>query len=244
MNLPKIVSREEWREARVALLAEEKAHTRARDALSERRRQLPMVLVDKPYEFEGPAGRVGLADLFEGRGQLIVQHLMFAPGWEAPCSGCSYHADNVGQLAHLNARDTTFAAVSRAPLAELEAFRERIGWTFPWYSSFGSDFNYDFHVTLDESVAPIEWNYRSREELVEAGLGFITEMDELNGLSVFLRDGERVYHTYTTYGRGVDTLLNTYNYLDLTPLGRREGWGGTPDLDDKGMDWIRHHDRY
>ena len=158
--------------------------------------------------------------------------------------GCSFHADNIGHLAHLNARDTTYAAVSRAPLAKLEPFKKRMSWTFPWYSSFGSDFNYDFHVTLDEEKISIEWNYRTKAELQQAGLSFIAEMDELNGVSVFLRDDDDIFHTYSTYGRGVELLLGTYMWLDLTPLGRQEGWGETPDLNHQGKEWFRYHDRY
>ena len=162
MSLPEIASREEWRAARIRLLADEKALTRARDALNTQRRLLPMVEIEKDYRFEGPNGPSSLLDAFEGRRQLIVQHFMFDPSWDEGCPSCTAGADEIsdGLLAHLASRDTTFAAVSRAPLAKLERYKATRGWTFPWYSSFGSDFNYDFHVTLDESVAPVEFNYR------------------------------------------------------------------------------------
>ncbi|MCA1655679.1 MAG: DUF899 domain-containing protein [Pseudonocardiaceae bacterium] len=191
----------------------------ARDELNAERRMLPMVRVDKDYVFEGPEGKVTLADLFDGRRQLIVYHFMFDPAWDAGCAGCSRLVDNIGHLAHLHARDTSLVAVSRAPLAKLTAFRERMGWTLPWYSSFGSDFNYDFHVTLDESVAPVEYNYRDREELLAR---YGNAAGEGHGVSVFLRDGDTICHTYSAYARGTDLLNGTSNFLDLTPLGRQE----------------------
>jgi predicted dithiol-disulfide oxidoreductase (DUF899 family) len=232
------VRRDEWLAARKALLAREKELTRARDALNEARRALPKVEVEKPYVFEGPRGRAGLPDLFEGRRQLIVQHFMFDPTWDEGCSSCSCDADSLGNLAHLHARDTTFAAVSRAPLDKIEPFRRRMGWTFPWYSSYGTDFNYDFHVTLDRSVGSVEYNYRA----VDVGDSGSSEM---SGVSVFIRDDEdRVFHTYSAYGRGTDLHNTAYVYLDLTPLGRQEGWGGTRDLYGEGQNWFRHHDRY
>jgi len=221
MENPQVVTRDEWLVARKELLAREKAATRAKDELSAERRRLPMVEIDKEYVFEGPSGRVGLRDLFEGRRQLIVYHFMFDPGWDEGCNSCSVVADNVGDLAHLNARDTSFALVSRAPLSRIEPFKARMGWTLPWYSSLGSDFNYDFHATQDEAIAPVEYNYRSKAELIEAGLPYLTS-GETWGLSVFLRDGDRVFHTYSTYGRGAEAVLGVYNYLDLTPLGRGE----------------------
>jgi predicted dithiol-disulfide oxidoreductase (DUF899 family) len=241
MSDPRVVDRQEWRAARVSLLAVEKELTRARDALNVARRTLPAVRVGKDYRFTGAGGEATLAGLFEGRRQLIVVHLMYGPGWAGPCPGCAFQADSIGELAHLNARDTTLVGVSRAPYADLAAFGRRMGWTFPWYSSFGSDFNYDFHVSQDERIAPIEWNYRTRSELQDAGLGDVARMEELNGVSVFLRSGEDVLHTYSTFGRGVELLLGTYMWLDLTPLGRQEGWGGTPD---RGRDWVRLHDEY
>ncbi len=240
---PRVVSREEWVAARKALLAREKEFTRQRDALNAERRRLPMVRIEKEYEFEGPEGRVRLVDLFGGRHQLIVYHFMFDPGWTQGCSGCSHMADNMPLLAHLHARDTSLVLVSRSPLARIEPFRRRMGWTLPWYSSFGSDFNYDFHVTSDETVAPVEYNYQDQATLERNGETYHLK-GEQHGLSVFLRDGDRVFHTYSTYGRGVDPLMATYQYLDLTPFGRGEGWDGMPDLEGKGMSWLRHHDKY
>ncbi len=233
MDNAMVVTREEWLVARKELLAREKAATRAKDELSAERRRLPMVEIDKEYAFEGPGGRAGLRDLFEGRRQLIVYHFMFDPEWDEGCNSCSLVVDNVGHLAHLHARDTSFALVSRAPLSRIEPFKARMGWTVPWYSSFGSDFNYDFHVTQDEAIAPVEYNYRSKAELVEAGMPYLTA-GETWGLSVFLREGDRVFHTYSTYGRGAEAVLGTYSYLDLTPLGRQEV--GT------GIQLFRYHD--
>ncbi|MGH3778715.1 MAG: DUF899 domain-containing protein [Pseudonocardiaceae bacterium] len=229
MSLPQVVSRDEWLVARKELLADEKAMTRARDALNTKRRELPMVRIDKDYLFEGPDGKVSLLDLFNGRRQLIVGHFMFAPEWDEGCSSCSAGADEIsdGLLAHLHTRDTTLVFVSRAPLAKIEAYKARKGWTFPWYSSSGSDFNYDFHVTLDESVAPIEYNYRTKAEHEQAGTSYYVESDqpiERPGTSFFLRDGDSVFHTYSMYARGAETLGGSYYYLDLTALGRQEDW--------------------
>jgi predicted dithiol-disulfide oxidoreductase (DUF899 family) len=242
---PPVVSRDEWLAARKELLLKEKAATKANDALAAERRKLPMVAIDKDYAFEGPVpstDRHTLADLFEGRRQLIVYHFMFDPDHELPCPGCSFAADNLPHLAHLHARDTSLALISRAPAAKLDAFRRRMGWTVPWYSSFGSDFNYDFHVTLDEERGSAEWNYRAAQELKDAGKIPYTK-GELPGISVFLRDGDRVFHTYSTYARGLEPLITVYHLLDLTPFGRGEGWGGMPDLG-QGMDWVRFHDKY
>jgi predicted dithiol-disulfide oxidoreductase (DUF899 family) len=227
VSLPEIASREEWRAARIRLLADEKALTRARDALNTRRRLLPMVEIEKDYRFEGPDGPSRLLDAFEGRRQLIVQHFMFDPSWDEGCPSCTAGADEIsdGLLAHLASRDTTFAAVSRAPLAKLERYKATRGWTFPWYSSFGSDFNYDFHVTLDESVAPVEFNYRDKDELEAVGMGWLTEgSSEQPGHSVFLRDDDRVFHTYSSFARGAEWTGGSYAFLDLTPLGRQEDW--------------------
>jgi predicted dithiol-disulfide oxidoreductase (DUF899 family) len=223
MSLPQVVSRDEWLVARKELLAKEKAATRARDALNAERRRLPMVEIEKDYVFEGPDGKASLLDLFEGRRQLIVDHFMFDPTWDDGCPSCSGRVDQYGNLAHLHARDTTMAVVSRAPLAKIEPFKARQGWTFPWYSSYGSDFNYDFHVTLDEAVTPVEYNYRDRAELVESGAPPDLK-GELHGTSVFLRDGDRVFHTYSTYGRGTEQVGGTHYYLDMTALGRQEDW--------------------
>lgn len=238
MSLPTIVSHDEWLVARLALLAKEKDLTRARDALNEERRRLPMVEVVKPYVFAGPNGKATLLDLFENRRQLIIQHFMFDPTWDEGCPTCSCDADSLGNLAHLHARDTTFAAVSRAPIDKIEPFRKRMRWTFPWYSALDTDFNYDFHVTLDRSVGSVEYNYRAIDSLDEA------ESSEMPGVSAFIRDGDSVFHTYSTYGRGTDLNNTAYTYLDMTALGRQEGWGGTPDLNGQGQDWVRQHDRY
>lgn len=243
MEVPKVVSRDEWLAARKLLLTKEKEATRARDALNAERRKLPMVKIDKEYTFEGPAGKSTLQALFAGRSQLIVCHIMFHTERGEACSGCSHSVDNIPLLAHLHARDTSLVLVSRAPLAQLEAFKARMGWTLPWYSSLGSDFNYDFHTTTDESVAPVEYNYRDKETLERLGQSYHVK-GEQPGVSVFLRKDAAIFHTYSTYGRGLDPLLATYQYLDLTPFGRGEGWGGMPDVNGVGQNWLRHHDKY
>ena len=235
MTQPKIASREEWLAARKELLVKEKEATRARDVLNERRRALPMVKIDKEYLFDGPSGKANLFDLFARRRQLITYHFMFDPSWDEGCSSCSFLTDNIGHLSHLHFRDTTLALVSRAPLSKIERFRERMGWSVPWYSSFGIDFNYDFHVTMDESVLPVDYNYKDKAALEQAGMPWHLS-GEQHGLSVFLRDGDGVFHTYSSYGRGLDLMLGIYNYLDLTPLGRQEA--GT------GITEFHHHDKY
>jgi len=225
-----VVSPEEWLAARKALLVEEKALTRANDALARKRRELPWVKVEKDYVFEGPGGKELLSGLFEGRSQLIIYHFMFGPGWEEGCSGCSFLCDHIdGANLHLAHHDVTLLAVSRAPWQEFMPFKKRMGWNFKWLSSNGSDFNYDFHVTARDDEAgkgKIYYNFEVTDG--EAG--------ELPGVSVFYKDptGD-VFHTYSTYGRGGDILIGAHNYLDLTPKGRNEH--GT-------MDWMRHHDRY
>jgi predicted dithiol-disulfide oxidoreductase (DUF899 family) len=229
MSLPKIATREEWLGARKELLAHEKELTRRRDELSAARRRLPMVEVEKDYVFEGPDGEARLPDLFEGRRQLIIGHFMFHPDWEDGCPSCSAGVDEVsrGLIEHLNVRDTSLAYVSRAPIEKLERYKAKKGWTIPWYSSYGSDFNYDFGVTLDESVAPLEYNYRSEAEHRRAGTGYYFEGEqpiELPGMSCFLRVDDRVFHTYSTYGRGAEMLGGSYYFLDLTALGRQEDW--------------------
>lgn len=229
MSLPKIVSREEWLVARKALLAREKEATRARDALNADRRRLPMVTVDKDYVFEGPAGKASLLDLFDSRRQLIVGHFMFSPEWDEGCSSCSAYADEIsgGLLKHLHTRDTSLVVVSRAPFDKIERYKATRGWTFPWYSSYGSDFNYDFHVTLDDSVAPIEVNYRTKAEHEQAGRPYPVAGEqalEVPGTSCFLREDDSVFHTYSMYARGAETLGGSFYYLDLTALGRQEGW--------------------
>ncbi len=232
MQPHRIVSAEDWTKARKALLAKEKEFTRARDRLSAERRALPWVKVDKAYVFDTPQGKKTLGELFAGRSQLIVYHFMLGPGWEEGCPSCSFLADHFdGAAIHLAQRDVTFTAVSRAPLAEIEAFKTRMGWRFPWVSSFGSDFNFDYHVSFkeDEVGKDGDYNYEQRE----------IDSDELPGASVFFKDESgTVFHTYSAYARGLDILLGTYNFLDLTPKGRDEAelpWT---------MAWVRHHDKY
>lgn len=234
-NLPEVVSREEWLAARKELLVKEKELTRARDRVNAERRRLPMVRIDKPYTFEGPEGTVGLLDLFEGRPQLVMHHFMWlfdidADRTEHPrdygCSSCSSCADGIPQrLRQLHVRNTTLVAVTRAPYDKIAAFRERMGWTFPWYSSWGSDFNYDFHATVDDRVAPVQIFYRTEAELAAAGMPYTQSMrGDWPGISAFLRVGDEVFHTYSTFGRGIEEFHNGYNYLDLTALGRQEAW--------------------
>lgn len=240
---PKVASHEEWLVARRQLLEQEKALTHQLDALNVQRRALPMVEVTADYRFTGPEGEVGLAELFAGRRQLIVYHFMYHRDKGEGCPGCSFLTDNIGHPAHLHARDTNLVLVSNAPLAELEAFKQRMGWKLPWYSSFGSRFNYDFHVTIDASQAPVEYNYQDEAELKRMGQLDMVK-GELPGASVFLRDGERVFHTYSTYARGLDILMNAHHFLDLTPFGRGEGWDGMANLEGKGLNWVRLHDQY
>lgn len=240
---PKVASHEEWLVARRQLLEQEKALTHQLDALNIQRRALPMVEVTADYRFTGPEGEVGLAELFAGRRQLIVYHFMYHRDKGEGCPGCSFLTDNIGHPAHLHARDTNLVLVSNAPLAELEAFKQRMGWKLPWYSSFGSRFNYDFHVTIDASQAPVEYNYQDEAELKRMGQLDMVK-GELPGASVFLRDGEQVFHTYSTYARGLDILMNAHHFLDLTPFGRGEGWDGMADLEGKGLNWVRLHDQY
>ena len=232
MEIRKPVSRDEWVRARKELLTKEKELTRLRDELSQKRREMPWVRVEKDYVFDTAEGRRTLAELFEGRRQLLVQHFMLGPGWEQGCKSCSYMADHAdGMTVHLAHRDVTFVAISRAPLAEIERFRRRMGWRFKWVSSNGSDFNYDFGVSFtpeEKARKEIHYNYAKQ--------GFGAE--ELPGISVFSKDDAGdVFHTYSTYGRGVEVMMGTYNLLDLTPKGRDEREG-------EGMAWVRHHDRY
>jgi predicted dithiol-disulfide oxidoreductase (DUF899 family) len=237
MNRPNIVSRNEWLAARKALLGLEKEATRQRDALSAARRRLPMVEIDREYVFDGPNGPTTLRDLFDGHRQLIVYHFMFDPQWDEGCRSCSHFMDNAaGSIVHLGARDTSFVVVSRAPLHKIETFRQRMGWQVLWVSSFGTDFNGDFGVTLDPEQVPYEYNYSDAKTLLAARKIWVAK-GELPGISVFLREGDRVFHTYSAYQRGLDLPLNTYNFLDLTPLGRQEE-------DGRIQAWIRHHDRY
>jgi len=223
-GLPRVVSREEWQRERDALLVKEKQMTRALDALAAERRRLPMVEITKDYVFDGPDGKVRLADLFEGRRQLLLYHFMFAPGvcgWpDAGCSGCSMFLDNLCDLSHLRARDVSFAAVSLAPLANIQAYRKRMGWDVTWVSSESTDFNRDFEITTDE--------------------------EEEHGLSVFLRDGDKIYRTYFTSRRGLEAVGTVWTLLDLTPLGRQELWEDTPPgrPQSEPFDWWRRHDEY
>jgi predicted dithiol-disulfide oxidoreductase (DUF899 family) len=230
-GLPEVVTREEWLVARRELLQKEKDLTRARDRLNAERRGLPMVRVDEPYAFDGPDGTVSLLDLFDGRSQLVMHHFMFAPGWDEACASCSSAADGIGRLRQLHVRSTTLVAVSRAPYATIAAYRERMGWDFPWYSSYGTSFNYDFHATLDDRVAPVLLHLRTEAELARTGTPWTAGAwspamrgTEMPGLSAFLRVGDDVFHTYSTFGRGLEEFHNGYPYLDLTALGRQEAW--------------------
>jgi predicted dithiol-disulfide oxidoreductase (DUF899 family) len=229
----RVVSTEEWLKERTALLAEEKEFTRRRDELSRRRRELPWVPVEKEYVFDGPRGKETLAALFEGRSQLVIYHFMFGPGWAEGCKSCSFLADHIdGSAIHLAQRDVTLAVVSRAPLPEIAAFKKRMGWQFKWVSSYGSEFNFDYHVSFTNSEmasGKVYYNYGLCEFPSEEG----------PGASVFYKDesGE-VFHTYSAYARGLDILLGAYNYLDLTPKGRDEDGLAF------SMSWVRHHDRY
>ena len=224
---PNVVSRDEWLAQRKEHLIHEKLLIKQRDRVNAERRRLPMVRIEKNYTFEGLQGVRGLQELFEDRRQLIVYHFMFDPAWDKGCSGCTGYVDALGDLSMLAERNTSFVLISRAPLAKLEAYKESQGWTVPWYSSFGSDFNYDFHVTLDESVTPVEYNFRSKAELeARRGPGSVT--GEEHGLSVFFRTGNDVFHTYSTYARGTEGLTDSYDLLDVTPYGRQEDWEDSP----------------
>ncbi len=229
----RVVSQDVWLAERRALLAHEKELTHLRDQIASERRALPWVRIEKNYLFDAPEGQRSLADLFEGRQQLMVQHFMLAPGWEQGCPSCSFMADHHdGMTVHLAHRDVTFVAISRAPLTEIKRFRERMGWRFSWVSSYESDFNYDFRVSFTpEEIAqgPIDYNYG----------GWPYSYDEWPGISVFFKNkAGSIFHTYSTYGRGVEVMMGTYSMLDLVPKGRDE-----KDVENK-MEWLRHHDRY
>jgi predicted dithiol-disulfide oxidoreductase (DUF899 family) len=232
---PQIVSQEQWLAARRKYLEKEKEVTRLQDELLRQRRALPWVKIEKPYTFDGPHGKETLAQLFDGRSQLIVQHFMFGPGWEEGCVGCSFKADHVDSAnQHLMHHDVTFVSISRATLPEIEAFKKRMGWKFKWVSSYGTDFNYDFHVSFPKSRynpdEKVYYNYELQP----------FESEELPGTSVFYKDTDgSVYHTYSSYGRGDESLVGAYAYLDMTPKGRNEN-GPNKDL----TDWVRHHDKY
>ena len=224
---PPIVSRDQWLGERKKLLSLEKELTRQYDRVNAERRRLPMVKIEKNYMFEGPGGEQSLWDLFEGRRQLVIYHFMFDPAWEKGCTGCTAYANAIGDLSMLNDNDTTFVMVSRAPLAKLEAYKGRQGWPFPWVSSLGSDFNYDFHVTNDEKIAPVEYNYRNRAEL-EANKVPNAISGEEHGLSVFFRIGDDVFHTYSAYARGTEALTDSRALLDMTPYGRQQDFEDSP----------------
>ena len=221
MSLPDVISREEWLEARRTLLAEEKEFTRRRDALNASRRRLPMVRIDKEYEFEGPDGRVTLAGLFGAARQLIIQHVMFGPDWDQPCPGCSAGIVEIapGVLDHLRTRGTVFALASRAPYDKIAAAAKERDWFVPWYSTYGSDFNYDYQVTLDADRGQDHYNYRAEPDLLGG-----ERSAEMPGVSCFLREGEEIFHTYSAFARGTDVLGGAYSWLDLTALGRQEDW--------------------
>jgi predicted dithiol-disulfide oxidoreductase (DUF899 family) len=228
-----VVSPDAWLAARKRLLIKEKELTRLRDRLNAERRALPWVRVAKRYEFDGPDGKESLGDLFGGRSQLIVKHFMFGPDWQEGCVGCSFELDHVGgALVHLEHHDVSYVAVSRAPLARIAAFRERMGWRIKWVSSYGSDFNYDFHVSFrEDEIARGEacYNYEVRK----------IASDELSGRSVFYKGAAGdIFHTYSSFGRGGEPFLGAYSYLDITPKGRQETINGNL------TDWVRHHDRY
>jgi predicted dithiol-disulfide oxidoreductase (DUF899 family) len=233
MTKHSIVSKEQWLEARRALLAEEKAWTRQRDRLSEKRRALPWVRVEKDYVFDGLGGPVTLAQLFDGRRQLVVYHFMFGPDWEEGCPGCSLLSDQVdGARRHFEHNDVSWVAVSRAPIAKLEAYRKRMGWTFRWVSSAGNDFNFDYHVSFPAGTREkgVVYNFERQPD---------PEIDELPGVSVFYKDDDgTIYHSYSTYGRGGEMFLPVYSWLDIVPKGRNETQHGTL------MDWVKRHDRY
>src|SRR3954469_10608002 len=246
MSLPRIATRDEWLAARTQLLAEEKELTQRRDALSTKRRELPMVPIDKEYVFEGPKGPVGLVDLFEGRKQLIIYHFMFHPEWDEGCPSCTAGTDEIndGLIEHLHTRDTSYAMVSRAPLAKLEAWKNKRGWDLPWYSSDDSDFNYDFGVTIDASRGFDEFNFRSLDEYAAMGHESMKTADQpydMPGRTCFLQVDGRVFRTYSQYARGLESTGGSYYFLDLTALGRQEDWeepkgrsdsarGNTPDF--------------
>jgi predicted dithiol-disulfide oxidoreductase (DUF899 family) len=218
--MPPIVTRAEWQTARAELLVREKELTRLKDSVSAARRRLPMVEITEPYPFDTEAGTATLLDLFDGRSQLIVQHFMFGPGWKQGCDGCSMMADHIGPLSHLHAKDTSFVLVSRAELPTLLAFRDRMGWKLPWASSAGSAFNDDFGVTVDG--------------------------EEIHSVSVFLRDGDRVFHTWQTFGRGEEPFMVVFDLLDLTPYGRQETWEDSPEgwPQQPPYEWMRLADSY
>ncbi len=232
MENRKVVSPKEWLAARKALLLKEKRFSKLRDALNRQRRQLPWVKVEKEYVFDGPSGKVALRDLFQGKGQLIIYHFMFGPGWDEGCPHCSFWADHFDSVnLHIGQRDTALAVVSRAPWKEIEPFKRRMGWQFNWVSSFDTDFNFDFHVSFTPE--------QTKSAVLPYNFGKVKmSIDELQGVSAFYRDTDgHIYHTYSSYARGIDLMNTTYNFLDLTAKGRNENPDAT-------QDWVRYHDRY
>ena len=233
MESHRVVSRDQWIEERKGLLAKEKEFTRLRDQLSRERRELPWVRVDKEYVFEGANGKQSLGELFAGRQQLVVYHLMFDPSWEEACSRCSFWADNFNGIGvHLNHRDVTLVAISRAPSEKIEGFKRRMGWNFKWLSSGNNDFNYDYQVSFTPEAlkGQVEYNYEKWD----------TDSPDLPGVSVFYKDGDgNIYHTYSAYSRGIDMLNTAYHYLDLVPKGRDEA-----DQTPHAQAWVRYHDKY
>ena len=231
MQNQKIVNPEQWLAARKELLAKERELTHLRDEISRRRRELPWEKVEKRYVFDGREGKLTLAELFEGRSQLITYHFMFGPGWKEGCVGCSFHADHMdGAIQHLEQHDVSLVVVARAPLAEIQAFQKRMGWKFKWVSSHESDFNYDFHVSFKANAGKVYYNYQEQD----------VQSEEMSGTSVFARGAAgEVFHTYSSYARGGDSFLGAHHYLDITPKGRNEN-GPNYSL----ADWVRHHDRY
>ncbi|MGH9033381.1 MAG: DUF899 domain-containing protein [Acidimicrobiia bacterium] len=228
-------TRDEWLEARLELLEAEKDLTRLNDDLARRRRELPWVRIDKRYLFDTENGEATLADLFRGRSQLLVYHFMYDPDWDEGCPSCSGVADGFDEThLHLQNHDVAFTAVSRAPLEKLLAYRDRMEWSFPWASSGRSDFNYDFHVTIDPSVAPVEYNYKDQAQLEAENVAWRDWSGEQPGTSAFARDGDDVFHTYSAYARGLDGLWPMWQWLDRAPLGRNEG----------DLSWFRRHDQY
>jgi len=247
MSAVKIVSPSEYLPLRLSLLEAEKENTRARDALTRQRKTLPVVEVTKDYTFAADSSgkKVSLGDLFAGRPQLILYHFMFSPDWEGGCPSCSLLGDSVPDLSHLHGHSTSFVAVSRAPIEKIEAYKKRMGWKFPWVSSFETDFNYDFQATQDEAVQPIKYNFQTKQELVDRNHAYFAQ-GEQPGTSVFIRGGEitgvgedsKVYHSYSSYARGGEPIINTLTWLDMTPLGRQDGLRGVGGLG------FKRHDEY
>jgi predicted dithiol-disulfide oxidoreductase (DUF899 family) len=228
-------TRDEWLAARLELLAAERELTHRRDELARRRRDLPWVPVEQDYRFTTADGDASLGDLFGGRSQMLIYHFMLGPGWDAGCPSCSAMADGfAGSVPHLEHHDVSFVVVSRAPLDEIDAYKERMGWEFRWVSSFGTGFNYDFHTTIDPAVAPVEYNYKDQAQLEAESVAWRDWSGEQPGMSAFAREGNNVFHTYSSYARGNDALWTMWQWLDRAPLGRNEG----------DFSWFHRHDEY